>query len=84
IPHDDRDTFVIVCSDRPVNFEQMGAISEHWDDEPFAQIERDGGRGPATGGQMDTLLELGQGLRLTDNHAPVENLLAPIITRQDD
>jgi hypothetical protein len=84
IPHDDRDTFVIVCSDRPVNYEQMAAISEHWDDEPFARIERDGRRGSAIGGQMNTLLELGQGLRLTDDHAPVENLLAPIITRQDD
>ena len=82
LPHDDRDTFVIVCSDRPVNHRQL---AQHWNDGPFAEIERDARSGRiAFSGQMATLLQLGQGLRLTDNYAPVENLLAPVITRQDD
>lgn len=82
LPHDDRDTFVIVCSDRPVNHRQL---AEHWNDGPFAEIERDVRSGRISfSGQMAALLQLGQGLRLTDNYAPVENLLAPVITRQDD
>ena len=85
VPHDDRDTFVIVCSDRPVNHAGLLAVSEHWDDRPFASLEHNTETGRLTReGQMDTLLELGQGVRLTDNYAPVENLLAPIITRQDE
>ncbi len=34
------------------------------------------------GGQMETVLERSEGLILTDNFAPVDNLLAPILSGQ--
>ncbi len=71
---DKRDTFVLVCSDAPLDL--AGAAEEIGKTNAFA------GRllGPA---EVDALLARTGRVVLTDNYAPVENLLAPVAgTRQ--
>lgn len=77
-PTEFRDTFVVACSAQPLELDDLG---QRPDDPPyegtlFAWIENG-----VPGGQMDTVLERGHGLVLTDDYAPVENLLAPLYGR---
>ena len=74
-PTDERDTFVVVCSIQPLPIHDLGERPEDLEFEGmlFAWSE-----GEVLGGEMETLLERSGGLILTDDYAPVENLLAPL------
>jgi len=76
-PTDDRDTFVVACSGEPLDLHDLGELPGDFEFNGvlFAWAE-DG----VLGGQMETVLERGGGLVLTDDFAPVDNLLAPIFT----
>ena len=64
---------------RPLDIHNLGTRSDldEFEGILFAWAE-DG----VLGGQMETVLERSEGLILTDNFAPVDNLLAPILSGQ--
>ena len=78
-PTEDRDTFVVACSLQPLDIHDLGDRDGDYDFEGvlFAWSE-DG----VYGGQMETVLARSNGLILTDDFAPVDNLLAPIYDGQ--
>lgn len=83
-PTDDRDTFVAVCSWRPLDLDRLSQTGD-WTSKPFAAaIRRDGPTEPELVGQMEVLLAAARGPILTDDFAPVENLMLPVFSRQDD
>jgi hypothetical protein len=75
---DNRDTFVIVCSQEPLDLNRLD-LTGHWNGKPFASFES---KGAARSGQIDSVLALARDLALTDDFAPVENLLLPIFAGQ--
>lgn len=78
-----RDTFVMVCARRPYDFSKIGETGE-WDGVPFASLETlPDTKEPQLRGQMATILELADGQILTDDFAPVDNLLAPVFDKQE-
>lgn len=77
-PTDERDTFVVACSATPLDLHGLGerpGDPADFEGALFAWAE-----GDEIGGQMATVLERGNSLVLTDDFAPVDNLLAPIFT----
>jgi spermidine synthase len=74
-PTDERDTFVVACSLRPLDIHDLGDRDGDYEFEGvlFAWSEEG-----VSGGQMETVLARSNGLILTDDFAPVDNLLAPI------
>ena len=76
-PTDERDTFVVACSLRPLDIHDLGgrAGDPEFEGVMFAWVE-----GKTHGGDMVTLLARSGGLILTDDFAPVDNLLAPLYT----
>ncbi len=83
-PTNDRDTFVAVCSWRPLDLDRLGQTG-YWTSKPFAAVlRRDGQTEPELIGQMEVLLAAARGPILTDDFAPVENLMLPVFSRQDD
>jgi hypothetical protein len=80
-PGEDRDTFVVACSLQPLDLTNLEVAGGHWRGTAFASTTREGDK-VVNHGQMDALLELARGLSLTDDYAPVDNLLAPVFTRQ--
>lgn len=83
--HDEaiRDTFVLVCAQQPLN---LGGLEEtgDWQGGPFAWRETAPGQSePTLGGQMSAMLSLAEGQILTDDYAPVDNLLAPVFDTQE-
>jgi hypothetical protein len=82
-PSDDRDTFVIVCARQPLDFSGLDETG-YWTGRPFAVYQQQApGAEPQLAGQMEALLELADGLSLTDDFAPVDTLLRPVFTKQD-
>ncbi len=82
-PTEDRDTFVAVCSRRPLSMRDLEQTG-YWRGAPFAWMEAPAaGDQPVLGGQMDSLLSLAEGQILRDNFAPAENLMLPVFTTQD-
>ena len=80
-PSIDRDTFVIIASGKKIDMTDLGEAGGYWYGEPFAWIETD----EATGrrkhhGQFEELVE--SGMILTDDFAPVDNLLSPVFKDQ--
>lgn len=73
-----RDTFIIVCALRPLNVDRLDRTG-YWSGKPFAVFEA---HGSGAVGHMDALLTLSGHRALTDDFAPVENLLLPIFARQ--
>lgn len=83
-PGNDRDTFVLVCSNQPLDLDRLEKTGE-WSYPPFASLEtRTAGQPPVISGHMSAVLELSQGQILTDDFAPVDTLLKPVFTQQDD
>jgi len=83
-PGDQRDTFVIVAANRTVDFSKI-AETGLWQVGPFASwIQTANMSEPKVSGQMDSLLGLSESQVLTDDFAPVDNLLAPVFERQSD
>ncbi len=81
-PGDDRDTFVVACSLKPLNFDDLFQSGGHWKTPPFAATETDPNGARRDIGQMSAVEELARGLLLTDDFAPVDNLLVPVFARQ--
>jgi hypothetical protein len=82
-PSDVRDTFVIVASMSPIDILRLAANGRYWDTPPFATLHTSSDGNRTTTGQMDSLLETSRGLILTDDYAPVDNLLRPVFEDQD-
>ena len=81
-PDEDRDTFIIACSLRKLSFENLITSGGHWKNGPFAWTEADEQGEPQDQGEMPVILQLARGLTLTDDFAPVDNLLAPVFVRR--
>ena len=84
MPSDDRDTFVVACSLKKLNLADLGKSGGHWSYPPFAQMESESETERTYSSQMKQILEFARGVTLTDDYAPVDNLLVPVFSRQDD
>ena len=82
-PDNDRDTFVMVCSRRPLDLMHLADTGD-WTGQPFAAMETLPSEAtPKLTGQMSAVLALSEGLLLTDDFAPVDNLLRPVFADQE-
>lgn len=82
-PSEIRDTYVVACSRTPIDLTDLGMVND-WSIQSFAEaIRRQPDEPLELRGQMGTLLELGNGLVLTDDYAPVDNLLRAVFVDQD-
>ena len=82
-PSDVRDTFVIVASMNQLEILRLAANGRYWDTPPFATLHTSADGSRTTTGQMNSLLETSRGLILTDDYAPVDNLLRPVFEDQN-
>jgi hypothetical protein len=78
VPHSNRDTFVIVASKRKLDLTNLRQASNHWSGVPFASLEAVPNGKPQSRGQMGQILANAHGIVLTDNYAPVDNLLSAV------
>ena len=84
-PSEDRDTFIVACSLQKLTFDNLASYGGHWTTGPFASSEIDAAGKPQDLGEMSSILELSRGIELTDDFAPVDNLLAPVfVSRSKD
>ena len=82
-PDANRDTFVMVCSRQPIDLKSLDDTGD-WTGGPFASLETEPGRSePILSGQMRAVLALAEGQILTDDFAPVDNLLVPVFMSQE-
>ena len=82
-PDSDRDTFVMVCSRKPLDLNSLDDTGD-WTGGPFASLQSDPGKSePVYRGQMAAVLALSEGQILTDDFAPVDNLLVPVFSSQE-
>ena len=82
-PGGERDTFVMVCSRRPIDLRGLADTGD-WSGEWFAALETIPGQSePKLLGQMAAVLTLAEGQILTDDFAPVDNLLKPVFADQE-
>ena len=81
-PSSSRDTFVIACSLKQLDFESLRDAGNHWSRGPFAWSEPATGGNSRDHGEMAAILELARGLLLDDDFAPVDNLLAPVFANR--
>ncbi len=73
-----RDTFIIVCAQHPLNLQRLDRTG-YWSGKPFAALETRSADSPAvSSGHMEAVLAMARNQALTDDFAPVENLLLPI------
>ncbi len=77
-PHDGRDTFVIVASKKQLDLTDLTQHSSHWAGAPFASLETDSKGKLNARGQMNEVLANAYGMVLTDDFAPVDNLLSTV------
>ena len=77
-PHDGRDTFVIVASKKPLDLADLTQNSNHWPGAPFASLETDSKGNRIAHGQINEVLANAYGMVLTDDFAPVDNLLSTV------
>ncbi len=84
-PDESRDTFIVACSLQKLALDDLASFGGHWKTEPFASSETEPGSRPQDFGEMSSILELSRGIALTDDFAPVDNLLAPVfVSRSKD
>ena len=77
-----RETFVVVASKQPIKIDDLGGRE---DDPPFFQDDRLFEPRPFSPEHVQAIALRSRGIVLTDDYAPVENLLAPVAaTRGDD
>jgi hypothetical protein len=73
----------MVCSRRPLDLHRLQETGD-WAGEWFAALETaSSGTDPKYSGQMTAVLSLAGGKLLTDDFAPVENLLRPVVDEQN-
>lgn len=82
LPDAARDTFVVACSLKPLDFSTLANFGEFWSTPPFASMETKSSGETTRNAQMQAILELSRGMTLTDDYAPVDNLLIPVFARQ--
>lgn len=83
VPGTDRDTYVAVCTKRPLDLNNLPDV-EGLGDSPFAICERPSKSETATlNPHFLSLMSLSEGHLLTDDFAPVENLLLPVFADQE-
>ena len=80
---EDRDTFVVACSMRNLEFTNLHEAAGYWPNPPFAWTERSADGQFHDHGQMTALLDRAEGLLLTDDYAPVDNLLTPLFDERE-
>lgn len=81
-PSDARDTFVVACSRTPLDLANLESRVS-WKIAPFAEYIATGDASePTLRGQMASILQLAEGQILTDDYAPVDNLLKPVFSDQ--
>ena len=78
LPHESRDTFVIVASKRKLDLTDLTRSSDHWSGAPFASLESDAQVTHVGRCQMSEVLANAYGMVLTDDFAPVDNLLGAV------
>lgn len=83
-PDEDRDTFVVACSLGKLGFDGLEDSGDHWRNGPFAWTESEAAGAHRDLGDMAAVLELAREYKLTDDFAPVDNLLAPVFVRRSD
>jgi len=77
-PWANRDTYVMVCSRRPLDLKGLSQTGD-WEGDWFAAREAQPAAGqPRLSGQMAAVLSLAEGQLLTDDFAPVDHLLGPV------
>lgn len=76
-----RETFVVVASHRPLDLEDLGRREG---DPRFFHKERFTEPRPFSATDMRAILLRSRGIVLTDDYAPVENLLAPVAATRGD
>ncbi len=82
-PSESRDTFVVACARTPLELRDLPSKGT-WEIKPFAEfVKPTADATPELRGQMEMLLELADGQVLTDDFAPVDNLLRPVFVDQD-
>lgn len=75
-----RDTLVVVASLRRLSLTNSPHVRLYWPGDPFAWRETaPETHDVRTGGQWDAVIGLADGLVLTDDFAPVDNLLLPLL-----
>ena len=78
LPQASRDTFVIVASKRQLELADLRQASSHWSGAPFASLETDSSGKLQARGQMSEILANAFSMVLTDDFAPVDNLLGAV------
>ena len=73
---------MIAASLKSLDLSDLPNSGGHWDTAPFASLEVDSNGKPVMSGQMDSLIATARGLVLTDDYAPVDNLLRPVFASQ--
>jgi hypothetical protein len=82
LPSAARDTFVVACSLKPLNFADLKRSGGYWGTPQFAAMETRSNSEKVYSSQMTSILELARGMTLTDDYAPVDNLLIPVFADQ--
>jgi hypothetical protein len=81
-PGASRDTFVVACSLQKLDFTNLMYSGNYWPRGPFAWTELDASGVKRDYGEMLSVLELARDRKLTDDFAPVDNLLAPVFVNR--
>ncbi len=82
LPSASRDTFVVACSLKKLDFTNLDQSGGFWSTAPFASMETKSASEVVYSSQMTSILELARGMTLTDDYAPVDNLLIPVFADQ--
>ncbi len=82
LPGASRDTFVVACSLKKLDFTNLEQSGGFWSTAPFASMETKSASEVVYTSQMTSILELARGITLTDDYAPVDNLLIPVFADQ--
>lgn len=82
LPSAVRDTFVVACSLKKLNFVDLKRNGDYWSTPQFAAMETGADNVKVYSSQMASILEMARGMTLTDDYAPVDNLLIPVFADQ--
>ena len=72
----------MACSLKKLDFTDLESSGGYWTTAPFASMESKSDSERVYTSQMTSILELARGMTLTDDFAPVDNLLIPVFAEQ--